>query len=547
MSTKETFQKSEIRKDNPIFSPLRSVIETSMYGNNVNIVTSVAEAYELALKAPVTIVTDLPVKYPEKLDLPKDAKVLVENGGSVVGRTAAARRIVGNNQEEDATLAAIVRDAVYQGSLKKRYKTAAYVGLDPAFMVKAHLSVPEGQENNLYSWLLNFQVTNDFYDKMYATSDKINAGDIFIYSDPNWYHPDYPMGLAYFDTDHNAAIILGMNYFGELKKATLTLAWATAHRMGYASCHGGQKKFTLADGSNYVSAFFGLSGSGKSTLTHAKHNQKYQIEVLHDDAFIISLSDGTSIALEPAYFDKTQDYPSDHEEVDYFVTVQNVAVTLDEDRNKVLLTEDLRNGNGRTVKSRYSTPNRVDRFDEPIDAVYWIMKDESLPPVIKVEDPVLAASFGATLATKRSSAERLKEGVDMNKLVIVPYANPFRVYPLSEDYRQFKQLFEEQKTECYILNTGFFLDKKVIPAVTLNSIESIVDGTAEFESFGGIEQMSYLKVAGYEPDFRDEAYKQLVFDRIQMRIEHIQEKNEAGGMDVLPDEALEAMKKAVGR
>ncbi|WP_192988127.1 phosphoenolpyruvate carboxykinase (ATP) [Carnobacterium mobile] len=547
MSTKETFQKSEIRKDNPIFSPLRAVIETSMYGNNVNKVTSVAEAYELALKAPVTIVTDLPVKYPEKLDLPKDTKVLVENGGSVVGRTAAARRIVGNNQEEDAKLAAIVRDAIYQGSLKKRYRTAAYVGLDSEFMVKAHLSVPEGQENNLYSWLLNFQVTNDFYDKMYAASRKINAGDIFIYSDPTWHHPDYPMGLAYFDTDHNAAIILGMNYFGELKKATLTLAWATAHRMGYASCHGGQKKFTLADGSNYVSAFFGLSGSGKSTLTHAKHNQKYQIEVLHDDAFIISLSDGSSIALEPAYFDKTQDYPSDHEEVDYFVTVQNVAVTLDEAGNKVLLTEDLRNGNGRTVKSRYSTPNRVDRFDEPIDAIYWIMKDESLPPVIKVEDPVLAASFGATLATKRSSAERLKEGVDMNKLVIVPYANPFRVYPLAEDYQQFKQLFEEQKIECYILNTGFFLDKKITPEVTLNSIESIVDGTAEFESFGGIEQMSYLKVAGYEPDFTDEAYKQLVFDRIQMRIEHIQEKNEAGGMDVLPNEALEAMKKVVDR
>lgn len=547
MSTKETFQKSEIRKDNPIFSPLRAVIETSMYGNNVNKVTSVAEAYELALKAPVTIVTDLPVKYPEKLDLPKDTKVLVENGGSVVGRTAAARRIVGNNQEEDAKLAAIVRDAIYQGSLKKRYKTAAYVGLDSEFMVKAHLSVPEGQENNLYSWLLNFQVTNDFYDKMYAASRKINAGDIFIYSDPTWHHPDYPMGLAYFDTDHNAAIILGMNYFGELKKATLTLAWATAHRMGYASCHGGQKKFTLADGSNYVSAFFGLSGSGKSTLTHAKHNQKYQIEVLHDDAFIISLSDGSSIALEPAYFDKTQDYPSDHEEVDYFVTVQNVAVTLDEAGNKVLLTEDLRNGNGRTVKSRYSTPNRVDLFDEPIDAIYWIMKDESLPPVIKVEDPVLAASFGATLATKRSSAERLKEGVDMNKLVIVPYANPFRVYPLAEDYQQFKQLFEEQKIECYILNTGFFLDKKITPEVTLNSIESIVDGTAEFESFGGIEQMSYLKVAGYEPDFTDEAYKQLVFDRIQMRIEHIQEKNEAGGMDVLPNEALEAMKKVVDR
>ena len=545
MSTKETFQKSKIRKANPIFSPLRSVVETAMYGNNVKEITSVKQAYELALNSAVTIVTDLLVKYPEKLGLPDEAKVLVENGGAIVGRTAVARRIVGNDKEEDTKLAAIAREAVYQGSFKHRYKASAYVGLDKEFMVKAHLSVPEGQENNLYSWLLNFQMTNKVYNHMYSESRKIEAGDIYIYSDPYWKNPDYPLGLAYFDTDHNTAIILGLNYFGELKKATLTLAWATAHKIGFASCHGGQKKFELPDHTNYVSAFFGLSGSGKSTLTHAKHNDKYPIEVLHDDAFIISLEDGSSIALEPSYFDKTQDYPSDHKEVDYFVTVQNVAVTLDNSNNKVLLTEDVRNGNGRTVKSRYATPNRVDRFEEPINAIYWIMKDDSLPPVIKVNDPVLAASFGATLATKRSSAERLKEGVDMNKLVIVPYANPFRVYPLAEDYEQFKYLFEVNKIDCYIINTGFFLDKKITPAITLGSIEAIVDGTANFESFGNIDQMEYMKIKGFEPDFKDEGYKKLVRERLQMRVDHVTEKNAEGGLDVLPEEALVAIKNII--
>lgn len=32
-----------------------------------------------------------------------------------------------------------------------------------------------------------------------------------------------------------------MNYFGELKKATLMLAWGTTARNGYVSCHGGLK------------------------------------------------------------------------------------------------------------------------------------------------------------------------------------------------------------------------------------------------------------------------------------------------------------------
>ncbi len=541
MATKERFLKSEIRKNNLIFSPLRSVIETSMYSNNNRLVTNLSEAYTLAHDGFHTIVTDLNVKYPEKLGLPESAKVLVENGGSVVGRTAAARRIVGRDPEEDKKLALIVREAIYNGSKVARYKTEAYVGLEEDFMVKAHLSVPVGQENNLYSWLLNFQVVNDEYQEMYQHSKDYPEGDIYIYQDPDWSHPDYPMGLAYFDPDHNCAIILGMNYFGELKKGTLTLAWNIAHKNGYTSCHGGQKKFTLADNSSYVAAFFGLSGSGKSTLTHAKHQDKFAVEVLHDDAFIISLTDGSSIALEPSYFDKTQDYPSDDPEVDYFVTVQNVAVTQDENGNKVLLTEDLRNGNGRTIKSRYSTPNRVDKFEEPINAIFWIMKDECLPPLLKINDPILAATFGATLATKRSSAEQLKKGVDMNKLVIEPYANPFRVYPLIEDYSNFKYLFSRKDIDCYILNTGFFLDKKIPKEVTLGAVEKIVEGKGTFKPFGSIKDIEYLEVEGFDPDLNDSSYKSLVDERIKMRVEYIQEQNAHQEMNVLPNETSKAL------
>ena len=100
--------------------------------------------------------------------------------------------------------------------------------------------------------------------------------------------------------------ILGMRYFGEHKKGTLTMAWAIANRNGYASCHGGQKEYTLADGSKYVASVFGLSGSGKSTLTHAKHGGKYDDQrfcmMMH---FIINTDTCASVALEPTYFDKT--------------------------------------------------------------------------------------------------------------------------------------------------------------------------------------------------------------------------------------------------
>lgn len=76
------------------------------------------------------------------------------------------------------------------------------------------------------------------------------------------------------------------------------MVWAIANRNGYASCHGGQKEYTLADGSKFVASVYGLSGSGKSTLTHAKHGGKYEIKVLHDDAFIINTDTCASIAID---------------------------------------------------------------------------------------------------------------------------------------------------------------------------------------------------------------------------------------------------------
>ena len=49
----------------------------------------------------------------------------------------------------------------------KMYHAEAYVGLDPEFMVKATFWIPEGEENIMYSWLLNFQYMSDYYVKMY--------------------------------------------------------------------------------------------------------------------------------------------------------------------------------------------------------------------------------------------------------------------------------------------------------------------------------------------------------------------------------------------
>ncbi len=553
MATKAYYPRTEIGPNKVGFSKTRSIIEAAFYGNNVVKVNTLKEAYELAKNSPGTVVTDMPVYKGEEFGLEPDAKVLLFNDGSITGRYAPARRITGKPGVNTTELDKILMDAVYDTRWKTMYHAEVFIGLDPEFMVKAHLLIPEGEENLLYSWMLNFQYMSDNYVKMYKSSKLYeNEPDIYIFSDPQWVGTDKtdisdPNCLCYFNTDTNCAGILGMRYFGEHKKGTLTLAWALANRNGYASCHGGQKEYTLEDGSKYVAAVFGLSGSGKSTLTHAKHNNKYpSIKVLHDDAFIINAETCSSVALEPTYFDKTADYPTACEDNKFLLTAQNCSATLDEDGKVVLVTEDVRNGNGRAIKSKLWSPNRVDKIEAPVNAIFWIMKDPTIPPVVKLKGASLASVMGATLATKRSTAERLAAGVDPNALVVEPYANPFRTYPLVNDYEKFKSLVETKNVDCYIINTGEFMGKKVQPKDTLGVLEAIVEKKADFKPWGPFSDIEIFEWEGFVPNLSDKDYIEQLKARMQDRLNYVTNLDEAeGGFNKLPEDAAAAIKKVV--
>lgn len=559
MATKAYYPISEIGAGKTGFSKTRSIIEAAFYGNNVVPVNTLKEAYNLAKNSPGTIVTDMPVYRGEEFGLDSDARVLLFNDGAVTGRYAGARRIKGEPGVDAAKLDKVTMDAVYESRWKTMYHATVYVGLDTEFMVKAHLLIPEGEENIMYNWMLNFQYMADEYVKMYKNSKPVGDGkepDIYIFSDPQWFPQDRPdvdysclsdpLTLCYFDTAENCACILGMRYFGEHKKGTLTMAWAIANRNGYASCHGGQKEYTLPDGSKYVASVFGLSGSGKSTLTHAKHDGKYPITVLHDDAFIINTDTCASVALEPTYFDKTADYPTGCDDNKYLLSAQNCSATLDEDGKIQLVTEDIRNGNGRAIKSKLWSPNRVDKIDAPVNAIFWIMKDPMIPPVVKLKGSALASVMGATLATKTSTAERVAVGTDLNALRIVPYANPFRTYPLVNDYEKFKKLVEEKDVDCYIVNTGDFMGKKVQPKDTLGILEAIVERKADFKQWGPFEDIEIMEWEGFIPNLDDADYKAQLKNAMMNRVNAVEKFSTAkDGYDKLPDEALAALNKLV--
>lgn len=540
MSTKSNLNRSEIGKASPkLFSRIRTTIETAFYRNNVTKITSLAKAYELAKNAKGTIVSDLEVFNAEELGLPKNAKVLIFNDGIVTGRQAKVRELI--NSDNTDHYSKVLRNSIFNSRKKKMYHAVVYVGLHEDFMIKAHLLIPEGYENTMYSWMLNFQNKNLEMDELYKKSKDIEEGDIFLYSDPDEFVEDFETGISIFDQKNNCGALLGLRYFGEFKKATLTMSWSVASRMNYTACHGGQKRFNLPNKDTFIAGVFGLSGSGKSTITHSKHNGKFDVTVLHDDAFIISNKDGSSISLEPSYFDKVQDYPTDSDDNKYLLTMQNVGATYDENDKLVPVTEDITNGNGRALKSKFWTKQRAFKFDNKIDAIFWIMKDDTLPPILKINSSILGSTLGATLATKRSSAEH---GANSKELIIEPYANPFRLYPLRNDYKKFKDLFENTGVDCYVLNTGYFMNKKVTPKMTLGLIEKIVSKDIEFKKLENVDEILSVDIDGFNPDFSNDNYKKLFLKRLNTRVDYIHNLH---GHDILPVEAAKSISSIITR
>ena len=83
-------------------SPVRAVAETLLHSKKVRKVTA-AQAYELARKQSSVEETDLEIYEgtAKRLGLPKGAKVLVDNHGKIIGRTAKARRFYGRSSSAD--------------------------------------------------------------------------------------------------------------------------------------------------------------------------------------------------------------------------------------------------------------------------------------------------------------------------------------------------------------------------------------------------------------------------------------------------------------
>lgn len=456
-------------------SPIRAIAETLMNSHLVRKI-DIREAYEMAKNQPGVTVTDLPM-YPEfvKLhNLPADAKVLNDCHGNIIGRTAKARRFYHRlNSSQKNKLEGDFREAVWQMQHYPLIKAEAILGMDQDLMIKATFITTESDVVNVYNWLLNFAPYEQL-EAQYEASPELPIQDVILIAfnewtcDDDFYNNVGAPQLALVDEKHNVIVNLGMRYFGERKKGTLTLAWTSGIRIGMAACHGGIKEidFGTCKDSYYHKfgkrsiAFYGLSGTGKSSHTNSHDNggtlpEGFSKVVLHDDAFQIDLENKICRVWEPTLFDKTDSRPIDHPDWKYALGVMNHAV-LNIDGKRLPVGQDLRNSNGRALLDRSLLGKYVNRCAFP-KALVWLMKDSVLPPVLKLKDKHLAIAMGAALMTQRNRAENVKEE-ELNKLVFEPFANPFRVYELYRDVEAFLHV-AENGADFYCFNSrGYWKD-----------------------------------------------------------------------------------------
>ncbi|MBW1711261.1 MAG: phosphoenolpyruvate carboxykinase (ATP) [Deltaproteobacteria bacterium] len=502
MASKPSWQYYEKLGDMSRVRALAESIFNTRSANSPPTVITAAQAYEISCQMPWVNITDLPIYDGaiKSLGLKPGSKVLNDNHGGTVGRSAEARVFYNRiSKSEQNDLELLLREAIYELQCNHDLVIAeGVIGTHPDMMLKARLLAPVEDAMNMFNWMANFQPLHMIPE--YESSKLHDIPDILFVAYPEWVSDDprWARGCVVVDERHMTIFNLGLRYFGERKKGTLTMAWTAGMRLGAVAAHGSIKEIDFSECEGYedrgkqVIAFYGLSGSGKSSHSNSLDNEGtlpkgFKRRIAHDDAFQIDYRNKKCYVWEPSLFDKTDSRELDHPDWNYCISTQNMMVA--EVDGKILpYGRDTRNNNGRAIFGRELLGETTNVIGFP-NALGWLMKDTTLPPVLKIASLDLSVAMGATLMTKRTAAENVSEE-EMAKLVFIPFANPFRVYELYRDCEGYEEIFKSG-CECYVWTGGGFgfwnssdKDTRPIPLKTSLTLQTaILTGVLEWEDW----------------------------------------------------------------
>ena len=299
--------------------------------------------------------------------------------------------------------------------------------------------------------------------------------------------PEWPEKKVYVDPEHNINVILGSDYYGELKMSALRLAMNTAReKMDSLGVHAGGKVFELMDEKGKIerkgALLFGLSGTGKTTLTVSDHGVKSPeaVYVKQDDIMILG-KDGYAAGTEMNLYPKTESVNGLAELKGAVIhpdaILENVAVK----DGKVDFDDTSFNSNGRAIAIRDYVKNVNSTIDiSKVDFLFYITRRKDIPAagrLINREQSVAYFMLGESVMTSAGTMDKSQIG----KAMRVAGFDPFIIAPKWKSGQRLLEILERCSwVTSYVINTGHVGENKIPPDITKKLILAIVRGKAKW-------------------------------------------------------------------
>ncbi|MDO9508627.1 MAG: phosphoenolpyruvate carboxykinase [Thermovirgaceae bacterium] len=291
--------------------------------------------------------------------------------------------------------------------------------------------------------------------------------------------------------------ILGSDYYGEAKMATLRIAMHLGREnMNGLGLHAGSKIVRVSTPRGLEEKgllIFGLSGTGKTTITTADHGlvAPEGVEVLQDDINIL-LPNGSALGSEANFYIKTDNVtkqpPLLRAARDRSALIENCWV---DDDGEIDFDNHAITTNGRAVVPRDAIPNTSKRIDlDRVDCLLFNMRRYDIPPIGRLVSAEQAAAFFMLGESTITSAEDPSRVGQAKRVVGF---DPFIMdNPHINGNRLLRILRDNPDIRCYVLNTGRIGGKdgaNMTPDVTFAAIRGALGESIEWY---------YDDILGYE-------------------------------------------------
>ncbi len=336
----------------------------------------------------------------------------------------------------------------------------------------------------LYITKENPQIALMFHKNFFAPSfTPRDRPDITVIDIPEW-----PKTEILIFPKEATTIILGSNYYGEAKMASLRMAMYLAREERDAlGLHAGSKEMDiLADGKITPKGIlvFGLSGTGKTTIICEDHGLARRVKIMQDDIIIL---DRRAIAYgtERNFYVKTDNIKGQQLLFDVALHPEAIWENVFVDANGAVdFDNHSLSTNGRAIIPRDKITLASPFIDlDKVDFVFFNTRRYDIPPLGKLVSAEQAAAFymlGESIITSADDPTRVGE----TKRVVG--FDPFIVdHHEKNGNRLLEILTAHPRIQCYILNTGKVggMDNgvKITPEITLKIVEEVVRGNVKWE------------------------------------------------------------------